>query len=232
LEWVGDILLVNDSSDDKTVNIAKKYKARVINASKKDRGDYSRLRNLGMEKSLKKWVFYVDADERVSEELKKEVTSIVNKSKLKKFAYAIPRKNIILGRELKHGWWPDYVKRLYLKSKFKGWTGELHEEPHFEGNIGHLASPLIHIKHRSLSEMVEKTNKWSEIEARLMFDANHPKMNTLRFASAITREFNLRIIRQKAYLDGTEGMIYAFYQVFSRFLSYAKLWEMQIKTKK
>ncbi len=76
--------------------------------------------------------------------------------------------------------------------------------------------------------MVEKTNKWSEIEAKLMYDANHPRMNIIRFFTAMSREFWLRMIKYKAFLDGAEGTIYALYQVWSKFISYAKLWEMQV----
>jgi hypothetical protein len=77
--------------------------------------------------------------------------------------------------------------------------------------------------------MVEKTNDWSEIEARLMFEARHPKMNIFRFFTAGFREFWHRMIIQTAFLDGTEGVIYALYQVFSRLISYSKLWELQLK---
>jgi len=77
--------------------------------------------------------------------------------------------------------------------------------------------------------MVEKTNKWSVIEARLMYDAKHPQMNIPRFVTAMAREFWKRMVRHVAFLDGTIGIIYAMYQVFSRFVSYSKLWEMQVK---
>ena len=80
--------------------------------------------------------------------------------------------------------------------------------------------------------MVEKTNDWSEIEAKLMFEANHPPMNIPRFFSAMFREFWLRMVKHKAFLDGPKGIIYAIYLVFSRFISYAKLWERQINSSK
>ena len=80
--------------------------------------------------------------------------------------------------------------------------------------------------------MVEKTNDWSEIEAKLMYEAGHPPMNISRFISAILREFSVRMVRQKAFLDGAEGVMYAMYQVYSRFISYAKLWEKQLKENK
>jgi hypothetical protein len=127
------------------------------------------------------------------------------------------------------GWWPDYVKRLFVVKKLHSWKGKLHEEPIFEGKLDYLNNPLTHLKHDDLESMVVKTNKWSETEAALMFEAKHPPMNIFRFASAIYREFFLRMIKKKAFLDGAEGIIYALYQVYSRFISYAKLWELQTR---
>ena len=133
---------------------------------------------------------------------------------------------------MKHcGLWPDFVLRLIKKDKLKGWYGELHEQPIIDGEISHLKEPFVHIKHKNLSDMVDKTNEWSEIEAKLMYDAHHPKMNMFRFASAGFREFWKRMILQVAFLDGTEGVIYGMYQVFSRLISYSKLWEMQLRSK-
>jgi hypothetical protein len=125
------------------------------------------------------------------------------------------------------GLWPDYVVRLIKKDKLRGWEGELHEQPKIEGNICHLKEPLIHRKHKDLSGMVTKTNEWSEIEADLMLKAGHPKMNIFRFFSAGFREFWLRMVVQTAFLGGTRGIVYGLYQVFSRLVSYAKLWEKQ-----
>ena len=129
------------------------------------------------------------------------------------------------------GLWPDFVLRLIKKDKLKGWYGELHEQPKVDGEICHLKEPLVHTKHKSLSEMVEKTNEWSEIEARLMFESHHPPMNVFRFFTAGFREFWKRMIIQAAFLDGTEGVIYGMYQVFSRLISYSKLWEIQLRNK-
>ena len=234
IKWADEIIIVDSGSKDNTVNIARNFGARVVQQLT---GGFSAIRNKGVKEAKGDWILYVDADERVSSSLRKEINSKIAKgrtagldSKSKFSAYAIPRKNIILGKEMRYGgWWPDYVKRLFLKKNFKQWTGELHEEPEFEGELEHLIQPFIHLKHDNLSDMVTKTNEWSEIEARLMFVANHPPMNFPRFVSAMAREFWTRIVKYNAFLDGPEGIIYAQYQVFSRFVSYAKLWELQIK---
>lgn len=227
LYWTDEILVIDGGSTDRTIELSKKYKAGVVDYESKS---FAERRNKGLEKSIGDWILYVDADERVTPELKKEIKKVFVNSDFN--AYAVPRRNIILGREFKHcGQWPDYQIRLFRKKFLKGWTGDLHERPEFDGKLGYLKNPIIHIKESDISEMVDKTNRWSDIEARLMYEAHHPKMNILRFFSAGFREFWLRMVRQAAFLDGSEGIIYALYQVYSRLISYAKLWELQITKK-
>ena len=229
VKWVDEVIVIDNESTDKTAAIATKFGAKVVNFRG---GTYSTRKNKGAEEAKGEWLLYIDADERVTPELRKEIEDRVLKNPTETVIYAIPRRNIILGRELHHGgWWPDYVKHLIKKDSFNGWKGDLHEEPIFDGELGHLKGALLHIKHDNLSEMVEKTNNWSNVEARLMYEANHPPMNIFRFTTAMFREFWLRMIKQMAFLDGAEGIIYAIYQVYSRFISYAKLWEMQVKNK-
>lgn len=231
LDWVskyGEILLIDTGSTDKTISIARKFGARVIEY-KSGKG-FSDWRNKGAREAKGKWIFYLDADERLTPNLRKEIISLITGHRSMNTAYAIPRRNFVLGKELKHGgFYPDYQKRLFKLSDLEMWTGELHEEPLYGGSLGHFNNPMIHEKHETLSEMVEKTNKWSNIEGKLMFDSGHPPMNILRFSTAMLREFWHRMIVKKAFLDGKVGIIFAIYQVFSRFVSYAKLWELQIK---
>jgi glycosyltransferase involved in cell wall biosynthesis len=191
-------------------------------------GSFADWRNEGAKRAKGKWLLYIDADEIVTPELHKKILSVIDSDEFS--AYAIPRRNIVLGQEMKHcGLWPDYVLRLIKKDKLIGWQGELHEQPKIKGKIKHLKEPLIHKKHDHIAEMVDKTNQWSEVEAKLMFDAHHPKMNVVRFFTAGAREFWLRMILQTAFMDGTRGIIYGLYQVFSKLISYTKLWELQIK---
>ena len=195
------------------------------------KGSFADWRNYGAKKAKGGWLLYVDTDEQVTPELKKEILKVIENCKLKivNSAFAIPRKNILLGREMRYGgWWPDYVVRLIKRDVLIKWEGKLHEQPKIKSRIGKLKNPLIHISHRSLSEMVDKTNAWSEIEARLLFESGHPKMNIFRFFTAGFREFWYRGIRKLGFLDGTVGIIEVMYQTYSRLITYAKLWEKQI----
>lgn len=233
--WADEIVVVDHQSTDKTLEIVKKFGViKIIKAPIES--NFSDRRNLGAENASGDWLLYVDADERVPPELKEDIIAVVNKpSAVSGFtAYAIPRKNIRLTKVLYHGgWWPDYVLRLMKKDKLIAWEGELHEQPNINGEIGKLKEAFVHYSHRgSLEHKLENTKKWSKIEAQKMFDAGHPPMNTSRFLSAMWREFYKRMIKYQAWRDGTEGVMEAIYQVFSVFLTYTRLWEMQFKDQK
>lgn len=236
------VLIGSIKKNSQTEKLAKTYKAEIY--KHKLNGDFAAHRNYILDKIKSEWIFYIDDDEVVTEDLANFLNSNIiaegNRSQIETkmtdeeeiVAYAIPRKNIIFGKEFKHsGQWPDYVIRIFKTKKLKGYKGKVHEQPIFDGDLKHLDCPLIHYKHDQIFEMVEKTNNWSKIEANLMFKANHPPMNIIRFCSAMGREFWHRMIMEKAFLDGSEGIIYAIYQVYSKFISYAKLWEMQINSK-
>lgn len=231
IDWLDEIVLVDTGSSDKTVEIAKNFGAKIIKSSS---GNFSDWRNLGAEKAGGEWLLYIDTDERVTPLLRKEILSTISHQPLtiSYIAYAIPRRNILLDHEMKWGgWWPDYVLRLIKKDSLISWQGELHEQPRLKGQIGKLKNPLIHISHRTLSEMVDKTNDWSMVEAKLLYKSAHPKMTWWRFISVAFREFWFRGILKLGFLDGAVGVIEIIYQMFSRMITYAKLWELQINSK-
>lgn len=226
LLWCGEIIVVDTGSEDKTIEIARKYNCKVFDQSG---GSYSLWRNVGIKEAKGEYLVYLDTDEEIDEKLQNEMKENISNWPSTVGCFAAPRKNIILGKWLKHGgWYPDYVIRLFKKDRLIKWKNDLHEQPEFEGELKYLKNPMIHHKEKTLSEMLVKTNKWSEIEAKLMLEADHPPMTIVRFLSAMFREFWYRFIRNLAFLDGGEGVIMGIYQVYSRFISYAKLWEMQL----
>jgi len=233
LKFCNEIIVIDNDSTDRTAKMAKKLQAKVFEYKKlASEGNFGKIREFGASKSKNEWILFVDADETVPKELENEILS-VEKGDSKFSAFAIPRQNILLKHEMHWGgWWPDYVLRLIKKDKLKGFRGELHEQPVIDGEVGKLKNPFIHTTHESLTEMVEKTNKWSEIEAKLMFDANHPPMNVRRFITAMFREFWYRAVVKLGFLDGPIGIVEIMYQVFSRFVSYSKLYELQLKKSK
>ncbi len=193
-------------------------------------GKFSDWRNRGAKEARGDWLLYVDSDEEITPALSKLILEVTESGDAS--AYAIPRRNNFLGHEMRWGgWYPDYVLRLMKKDKLVGWYGDLHEQPKIKGNVEHLREPLLHVSHRSLTEMVDKTNEWSEIEAELLYKSGHPKMNFFRFFTAGFREAWYRGFVKLGFLDGKIGVIEIIYQTFSRLITYSKLWELQIKSK-
>lgn len=217
LSWADEIIVVDNGSTDATREIAKKRGATVLSSKEHD---FARLRNIGKEKSLGEWIFYVDADEVVTKELAKEIQEVT----YPQVAYAIRRTNVYLGHP-----WPreEKIIRLFHRSALKEWHGKLHESPHVEGDVGELHAPLLHDTHRTLEEMVAKTNEWSEVEATLRLRSGHPPVVWWRFLRVMLTAFFDSFVKQGGWRAATVGWIESIYQAFSMFITYAKLWEMQ-----
>lgn len=229
VKWAYEIILIDSGSIDNTQKIAKKYGAKVIELEFKGL-EFARWRNLGKENANGNWILYVDADERVTPQLREEIQGVILKTEFA--AYEIPRRNFFLGREMHYGGaWPDYVKRLYRKSKLKRWVGKLHEYPVIEGKMGRLKNPLIHTTHRDLTLMLDKTIAWTKVEAELLYQAKHPPVVWWRFFRMMATKFFERIVKQSSWRDGTEGWINAIFETFNTFIIYARLWERQNKRK-
>lgn len=224
---VDEVIIVDNGSSDRTMEIAMYMKAKVVNLEGQD---FSQLRNKGLKEAKGEWILYIDADERLTEELREEVRLKINDLRFKNFtAFKIKRKNFYFG---KHEWpYIERLERLFRKNSLKGWRGKLHESPVFDGQIGELDGFLFHYTHKDLSSMVMKTLEWSRIEAELRFKASHPKMVWWRFPRVMATAFLNSYIRQSGWKAGTVGLIESMYQAFSMFITYARLWEMQEKLK-
>jgi glycosyltransferase involved in cell wall biosynthesis len=221
VSWADEIIVIDSGSTDRTLAIAKKYNAKII-VHVTD--NFSLLRTIGAKKATGKWLLYVDADERVTDDLRKEIMEVTKAGARQ--AYVIPRLNYYLGVA-----WPykDGMVRLIAKRALVGWTGILHEHAEVRGKTGTLTNYFVHNTHRTLSEMVEKTNIWSEHEAELRFHARHPGISWWRILRVMATSFWDSFIRQGGWRAGTVGWIESIYQAFSIFITYAKLWELQQK---
>lgn len=229
LMWADEVIVVDNGSTDTTKELAKKKGAIIVDAGAIH--DFAKLRNAGKEKARGQWLLYVDADEIVSDELAKEIQQVVSRQPSARLpagqvvsGYEIRRKNYYLGHP-----WPgeEFILRLMRRDALKEWYGELHETARIKGEVGRLNAPLVHDTHRTLEEMVAKTNEWSRIEAKLRFDAGHPPVVWWRFMRVMLTAFVDSFIRQGGWRAGAVGWIESIYQGFSLFITYAKLWELQ-----
>jgi glycosyltransferase involved in cell wall biosynthesis len=219
------ILVIDGNRDDITRKAAEKLGAMVVRHQFKD---FSDQRNFAILHAHTTWVLYLDSDERVTNEFKSEVERVI--AEYDEFSaiggYFIYRKTFYYGKD-----WhlQDKVQRLFLRNRFVEWTGAVHETPKIKGEFGVIQAPIEHYTHRNLSQMVRKTNEWSEYEAKLRFEKGHPPLVVWRFFRVMFTEFVGSYIKNKGYKNGTLGLIEAMYQAFSIYITYAKLWEMQKK---
>lgn len=222
-QFADEIIVVDTGSTDETVQIAKKFKAKIVHST----GDsFAKWRNDGAKAANGDWLLYLDSDERITRKLADEIISTVNNPIHS--AYTISRYEIFLGKHLVH--WPDpRVLRLIEKRSLKRWEGKLHEQPKINGTIGDLENQMVHLSHKNIDEKVISTLSWSRHEATMLLDSGHPQMVWWRFLRIMLTEFWDRGIKQGLWKDGTEGWLEIIYQMFSRFITYERLWEMQRK---
>lgn len=223
-----DILVIDTESIDNTAAIAVASGAAVLTVP------FTRIveptRNLSIEKATTPWVFLLDADERLTPELTREIKKTIYQKDYTHFR--IKRKNMFGNQFLKHGlWWPDIISgRLILRESFKDWPAQIHSSPIVEGREGQLDSPLIHQSQGDLTAMVKKTALFEDLESQLLFEA-HKKATVMIFFRKFFGEFCRRLIKGLGFLDGSAGIIATFYQAYSKTVTYLFLYEKNEKQK-
>ncbi len=223
VKWADEIIVLDNGSQDKTLEIVKEYTDKIFKFNEED---FAKLRNKGMEQAKGEWVLYLDADERVLDDLRKEIEAKITFSDFG--AFAISRKNIIFGKEVNFGpYKKDWVIRLLRKKSFEVWVGKIHEYPKFNGELGYSKNFLLHLTHRDVDQIVLKSLEWSKIDARLRLEAHHPPMNALRFLRILITELFNQGIKRKGFFNGTIGVMDSILQTFSLFITYVRVWQLQ-----
>jgi len=177
------------------------------------------------------WVLIMDFDEVITQKLADEIKNTISNSDSYS-AYAIPRLNFSLSYPLSHGGWgTDYVIRLFKKDQFLDWPTDIHSTPTFKGDLGNLKNSMEHHKDQSLEYIVKKTNRYTDKEATQYYDGDMAPVTPLTLLRKLHMEMIRRGLLKRGLLDGKIGLIQSIYQGFSVFMSYAKLYELQISTK-
>lgn len=222
-QFADEIVVVDTGSTDDTLEICRKMGVKIVHAT----GDsFAKWRNDGAKAAKGEWLLYLDSDERIPVKLAKEVLSTIENSS--HVAYTISRYEVFLGRHMPH-WGDPRVLRLIKRSALKRWEGRLHEQPKIDGSVGDLRQQMVHLSHKNIDEKLINTLEWSKTEAKMLLDAGHPPMAGWRFVRIMLTEFWDRAVKQRLWRDGTEGWIETIYQMFSKFVTYERLWEMQRK---
>lgn len=224
VSWCDEILVIDDNSKDKTAEIAKRSGAKVFVHPLNN--DFSGARNFGLSKTTGDWVLFIDADERVTTSLSENIKDQISKIKdPKTTGFYIKRKDILWGKELKHGE-VRQMKLLRLAKKNSGkWEESVHEKWIAKGKIGELKNPLIHYPHQNISDFLKEINFYTDLRAKELFNRGI-KTNWLEIIFYPKVKFFLNYVFKMGFLDGLEGLIFAILMSFHSFLVKGKLWQL------
>lgn len=220
LGFCDEILVIDDYSSDRTIEIAKKCNVKVIENSLVN---FSEQRNFALSKVKNDWALFVDADEIVSKKLTEEIKKRIAEKNID--GYLIKREDIFLGKKMKGGDVGNvWLLRLGRKSKGK-WIGDVHEEWKIHGNISRFSNPIQHKSHKNLGSFIEKINFYSTLRA------NELKKSSINcsFADIIlypkVKFINLYFIKM-GFRDGIHGVLHAVFMSMYSFLVRGKLYQM------
>jgi glycosyltransferase involved in cell wall biosynthesis len=227
VKWADEIIVVDSGSTDRTLEICREYTDRVFINPWPGMNEQKRLAS---EKASNHWVLNIDADERITDELRKAIVGILKNPTFD--GYRFPRKNYFLGRWMKHGgWYPDYVLRLFRKDMayYKG------TDPHDKviiknGKVGTIQAPLLHYTYTSLSQYFTRQNSYLTAAALERFKKKR-RVSPFSIPFRTIWKFMETYLLKRGFLDGFHGLIVAMGAAFSTYQKYAKIWELS-KTNK
>lgn len=223
VKWADEIVVVDSFSTDKTLDICRQYTNKVF---QHEWSGYSNQKNYAINVTTNPWILILDADERVSERLTKEIKEILDKD-LGVDGYYIPRKSYFLGRWIRYGgWYPDYSIRLFRKDKGRFEQREVHESVRINGKTAKLKNHLEHYTYRNLSEYIQRMDRYSTLAAMEMIgEGRRSGPRNILFRPILTF-FRMYILKQ-GFREGIYGLLISVLYSYYTFLKYAKLWEMR-----
>jgi glycosyltransferase involved in cell wall biosynthesis len=223
VSWADEIVIVDSDSTDRTAEIARRYTDRVFNRpfrGYKDKHEFADAQTSG------DWIFWIDADERVTPELRASIEALRRREPAAlPDGFRIARRTKYLGRWILHsGWHPDYQMRLYRKAA-SYWDGiPPHQTARVRGRVETLAGEFLHYTKRSLSEHHAVMDSYTSLAAEYLHSRRRGAGIgdlLLRPAAAFLRTYVLK----QGFRDGLPGLIIAVQTAYGVFLRYAKVWE-------
>jgi glycosyltransferase involved in cell wall biosynthesis len=218
-----EIIIVDSFSTDRTVEICKGYTDKVFQHPWQG---YARQKQLAIDYATGPWVCILDADERLTSELKAEMKEALSNTVY--HGFYLPRKNFFLGRWIRHsGWWPDHTLRLFRKEKAFLEDREVHEKVVVDGPAGYFKNPLEHYTYRTIADFLGKMENYSTLAAREIKKKSGGK-NVFSVTVKPTFTFVRMFILRRGFLDGSYGLLLALLYSHYTFLKYVKTWDKEL----
>lgn len=221
---IDEIVIVDMQSTDRTIKIAQELGAKIYHVQ--DYGFADPARNFALSKATLEWTLMIDADERLTEQLRNKISLLIKDNNFD--GYKFPFKNILLGKWIKHSmWWPDYHLRLF-RTGFLKWPSKVHEAPNLAGKIFKLdpleKNAIVHYNIADIKELLEMLDQYTSVEHTFQ---SKKDINPDSLVKYLNHEFRWRYLEHKGYLDGMHGFFLGKFMDFYRLLEVAKFWERE-----
>lgn len=221
LAFADEIVVVDSGSTDSTIDLARRYGARVIEHAW---AGFGPQKQFAVESATYDWVLCVDADERVSELLRTSIEQTLASPKTN--AYYMPRRNRFMGRWLRHGeGYPDLSLRLFHRVHARWSKDAVHEKVLTEDVVGHLFGDLLHESETSIAQYLEKQNHYTTLQAERLFTQGKRAGIAQLLFNPLVRFLKFYVLR-RGFLDGTPGLVHIIIGCYNTFNKYAKLIEI------
>lgn len=221
--WVDEIVVLDAGSTDDTVAIAESFNARVF--SNTEWPGFGKQRQIAQSHVQSDWVLWLDADERVSPELRDEVLQCVQ-AKPEKTVFAIPRLSWAFGRFIHHlGWYPDYVLRLHPTRLTHYDDSMVHEKLVIPDGMQTqtLKVNLLHYTYRDMPQYLDKMGHYAKLWAEQKAAEGKRSSIPTAILHGIGCFVRMYVLR-RGFLDGTQGFLIAATNAYFTFAKYADLW--------
>lgn len=223
--WCDEIVVVDSYSTDDTIGIAKKYTSSIFQNEWKG---FHEQRKFALSKVNHEWTFSIDADERCTKELEKEIKNLLELKDISHDGFEIPRKSFFLNKWIKHGgWYPNYQLRLFKSKSAKVSDRLVHESYLVNGTTGRLKNDILHYTVTSVSEFITKINSYSDLSA--MEKVEKKNVNFLDILIIPGIAFLHQYILKGNFLDGVAGLMVSKFHMMTKLLNNMKIWELQNK---
>ncbi|MEK7572934.1 MAG: glycosyltransferase family 2 protein [Patescibacteria group bacterium] len=218
--WCDEKLLIDDYSTDNTVDLARKLGAKVF--ERRLGKDFSAQRNFGISKAKNEWVLFIDADEIVSDDLKKEILKKVQENK-EINGYFIKRQDFVFGKKIKHGEFGENSLVRLAKKNAGSWKGKVHEKWEIKGEVGKLTHTLEHFSHHSIDGFLRKINFYTDVRAKELYERG-TKASFFSIIIYPKLKFIQNYFLKLGFMDRTTGLVLAIMMSLHSFLVRGKLW--------
>jgi len=220
LAFCDERIVVDGGSEDDTVRIAHAKGAQV--ATNAWRG-FGAQKNYALSLATGDWILSIDADERVTPSLAREIGAATARGDADGFE--MPRRSTFLGREMRHsGWSPDYVLRLFRRGRARFSDHLVHERVICEGAVARLAEPLLHHPVKRIEDALSRMDRYSSAGAEMLIASGR----RASFASGIGHglwSFLRAYVWRLGFLDGREGFLLAIVNAEGTYYRYMKAWQ-------